>query len=859
KWLFTKYDAFGRAIYTGFKVTQSNRQTLQDGADAHGATFEERGPAVSKGGITIYYTDNTYPSIDLTGNGSDEILTVTYFDSYFDQNENQPETQDGLSIPPTNTNSFQENITSFTQGFATVSKVRVLDQDDWITSISGYDDKGRVVYTASKNNYLNTTDISESSLDFIGKVLESKSSHTRASNAPVITNEYFTYDHMARPLTHQQAINANPWTTLSSLEYNKIGQDSIKRIGNSLQTVNYKYNVRGWLKSINDPNNLGDDLFAFAISYNDPQNFGAGENPDALFNGNISQTLWNSASVNNTGNPVSNRYSYTYDALNRIKTATDNTSNYNVSNITYDKMGNIESLSRNGFQNGAFTNMDVLTYGYDSGNKLLSVNDAGHKDYGFIDKTNSSNEYTYDLNGNMITDSNKGITGITYNHLNLPTNINIDGGTITYRYDATGNKLKKTVSTGNSTDYAGMYIYENGNLSFFSHPEGYIDAQDNFKLVYQYRDYLGSNRLSFSDSDNNSTPKIVEENNYYPFGLKHQGYNDQSSPNGNNSALKYGFNGIEFEESLKIDLYEMDIRRFDPTIGRWISSDPVTHFSNSPYNGFDNNPIYWADPSGADATDFVMDIYKKSSDDEKWVNNHDGTFSSNKKQSVKCQECSSYYLNLETGRVDLISGDQDLTKQGKFWLGGSDATVGDIEDMLELLGFEYTRDSGFRVETTDAYNAFIQMHNSEVVQLTKSLAIEYGMVYIGNIFFPAGGGGAAAGAVGGRGISVLGYASKYGIKSYKELLKLTKGKGLQVHHLIEKRFASILGVSPGSMQSIALTKFEHQVFTNAWRAKIGYNGSNAAITTANATKADVINAAREIYKDYPTILKALGL
>ncbi|PQJ15318.1 RHS repeat domain-containing protein, partial [Aureicoccus marinus] len=615
KWLFTKYDAFGRITYRGIKVSTSNRQTLQDGADAHGTTFEERGPALDKGGITIYYTDNTYPSIDLTGGGSDEILTVSYYDSYVDQ--------DGLSIPASN--RFSENITNATQGLATVSKTRVLDHDDWITTVNGYDQEGRVVYSASKNNYLNTTDISESNIDFTGKVLESKSSHTRASNAPVITNEYFTYDHMARPLTHQQAINANPWTTLSSLEYDKLGQNTVKYVGDSIQTVNYTYNIRGWLKSINDPNNLGNDLFAFQINYNDPQNFGAGENPQALFNGNISQTLWNSASVNNTGNPVSNRYSYTYDALNRIKTATDNTSNYNVSNITYDKMGNIETLSRNGFQDGTFANMDVLTYGYDSGNKLLSVNDTGHKDYGFIDKTNSSNEYTYDLNGNMITDSNKGITGITYNHLNLPTSVNINGGTINYVYDATGIKLKKTVSTGTSTDYAGIYIYEDENLSFFSHPEGYVDAQDNFLLVYQNRDHLGSNRLSFSDSDNNGTPEIVEENNYYPFGHKHQGYNSQSYPNGNNSALKFSYNGKEEQTELNLDWYDYGARNYDAAIGRWMNIDAAAQeaFDLTPFRYAANNPVYFVDPDGLFEFKFKVNdngerrLYLEKSTDEK--------------------------------------------------------------------------------------------------------------------------------------------------------------------------------------------------------------------------------------------------
>ena len=61
------------------------------------------------------------------------------------------------------------------------------------------------------------------------------------------------------------------------------------------------------------------------------------------------------------------------------------------------------------------------------------------------------------------------------------------------------------------------------------------------------------------------------------------------------------------------------------------------------------------------------------------------------------------------------------------------------------------------------------------------------------------------------------------------------------------------------MASIALTKTEHQVFTNAWRKAIGYVGDKTAVTTATATKAQIEAAARIVYKNYPQILKALGL
>lgn len=70
-----------------------------------------------------------------------------------------------------------------------------------------------------------------------------------------------------------------------------------------------------------------------------------------------------------------------------------------------------------------------------------------------------------------------------------------------------------------------------------------------------------------------------------------------------NPAQDYKFQGVELEESLGLNLYEMDFRNYDPALGRFTGIDPVTHHSMSPYVAFDNNPIFWVDPSGADATD----------------------------------------------------------------------------------------------------------------------------------------------------------------------------------------------------------------------------------------------------------------
>ncbi len=400
--------------------------------------------------------------------------------------------------------------------------------------------------------------------------------------------------------------------------YGDLGQLTSKKVGNNLQTVEYDYNVRGWLTGINknkysfsfQPSGLGSSLqklFVFNIHYNTPQH---GATP--LFNGNISETEWKTANDN-----TQRWYKYSYDALNRITSGISDNTNYNLGLVTYDKNGNIKELERNGYRDinvTSFGLMDKLAYSY-QGNQLLAVDDAPTASAvtGFVDGAETAIEYVYDANGNMISDANKGIIGITYNHLNLPETVTINNaghtGTISYIYDATGAKIKKVATEGSSlihTEYAGNYVYKNGNLEFFNHPEGIVEHEaDGYKYVYQFKDHLGNIRLSYKDADKDgtiTTSEIVEVKDYYPFGMQLNYGADHPNSRVNGRKHNYGFNGVELEENLGLDLYEMDFRKYDPAIARWTGIDPVTHYSLSPYNAFDNNPVYWADPSGANST-----------------------------------------------------------------------------------------------------------------------------------------------------------------------------------------------------------------------------------------------------------------
>jgi RHS repeat-associated protein len=620
KWLFTKYDALGRVAYTGLythnsvQTDQYQMQQYFDGQNTTETSLYETKVSSGTGYSNSHYYNNNFPNIGI------ELYTVNYYDDYnFDLA--------GSALPQNLPPVYNKTLTTNVKGLATGSKVKVLDNTEWITTISYYDDKARPIYTYSFNDYLNTTDIVKSDLDFVGKVNETTSFHTNTdNNDPTIeVKDSIIYDHMGRVKKQLQTIGTQTEVIVSNT-YDNLGQLESKKVGNTdaspLQTVDYTYNIRGWLKNINQDTNNDNDLFNFTIMYDDIVDINK-----KLYNGNISQTSWNTLSNNNTSNPKSTQYIYSYDALNRLVGAIDNTTNYNLDLVQYDKNGNITSLNRKGHLTTAattFGTMDNLSYYY-SGNQLHSVTDSSGKTTGFNDgnssdnnfNTLSDNDFTYDVNGNLVKDLNKGIgnsttNGITYNHLNLPTEIKFDNSNtkkINYTYDATGIKLKKVVNDGGvltTTDYANGYVYENNALQFFNTSEGYVNNDNGtFKYVYNYVDHLGSIRLSYSDGDGNgsiSQSEIIKENHYYPYGLKMRGFNTSISSLGNSLGQKYMFNGKEFDDSFNetLNTYDFGARNYDASLGRWMNLDPLAEMMRrySPYNYAFDNPILFIDPDG---------------------------------------------------------------------------------------------------------------------------------------------------------------------------------------------------------------------------------------------------------------------
>jgi RHS repeat-associated protein len=615
KWLCTIYDALNRPVLTAYKVDQRNQSELQALLNTYTTVSELHAYLdLTKTGY-CYYRLGGY----VTNITNDKIQTATYYDDYYELNTGLnkfvgeyyfPADYQGLDVTPT----------TRTSGLVTLTKTKNLETGVFYTSANYYDEKGRVIRTVSEN-HLGGYDVVENKYDFTDKVLTTLHSQTKSLTAAVNEGQRYSYDHAGRLKNTYHIISF--WDTekiISGNIYNELGQLISKKLcipsetsTSFLQKIDYKYNIRGWLNYINDNGiypitNPDNDLFSERIFY---ENSDFGLSGTAHFNGNI----WG-ISFYSTTNSWFQIYAFSYDGLNRLKAAThgcfnpsapggitiDNKFNETVS---YDLNGNITSLQRTG--NTSAILIDDLTYDYlNNGNQLAAVTDAQTTTDGFIDGNKTGNDYTYDANGNMNTDKNKGITGyIAYNYLNLPTIITMGGQTISYTYNAAGTKLKSINQiSGLTSDYVSNFVYEGGSLKFILMPEGRINVNDTtYTYEYWLKDHLGNTRVTFSDANNDgaiASSEIRQVSDYYPFGMQH------SNPdNILDAGQRYLYNGKEKQDGL--EWYDYGARFYDPQLSRFHSLDPWSEkfIYQSPYVYAANNPIKFIDKDGKGKSIYV--------------------------------------------------------------------------------------------------------------------------------------------------------------------------------------------------------------------------------------------------------------
>ncbi len=356
------------------------------------------------------------------------------------------------------------------------------------------------------------------------------------------------------------------------------------------------------------------DLFALKLQYYNGDERISNVVAQGYGNGNIAAQYWQVAGRDRQA------YGYQYDDLDRIQFAkyadiTQDDDYYNHGNYDvdmfngYDAIGNIQRISRRGpvsectTQSGetlySYGQIDNMTYQYNTDKDQLTGITETSINKGF----KATSGYTYDDNGNLITDSGKGISQIEYNHLNLPYKVVFNTSEeIHWIYDATGRKLRKNVIGGSETnqvDYIDGIEKDQNNGEFIYHEEGRVyltpvldpDSLTGPPLIpsgtmaYTITDHLGNARVTFADlnGDGVITPRdipqtpeeepqeLLQENHYYAFGMNMEGTWVPQIGVGN----QYQYNGKELNEDFGLNWNDYGARWYDVAIGRFTSVDPL--------------------------------------------------------------------------------------------------------------------------------------------------------------------------------------------------------------------------------------------------------------------------------------------
>jgi RHS repeat-associated protein len=512
EYLFNKYDVLGRLIQSGVYNNAGSAANLQTIANA---------PYTGTDAFLIYLFKDIYGNAAYINSFTTaKVLTTNYYDDYSFTTRTYNTTY--MSSLPTGWNT---TVSGEVNGLLTGTKTVVLDgavTANTVLTVNFYNDRGLLLQSQAQNHKGGWNTITNS-YDFTNQRLGTYTEINNpqaTDNATIKTVETFFYDHGGRLTGTTHTLNGTvTQVSAANHNYNDLGRLANKNYSNGMiPSVEYDYNVRGWLTGINKNYCQGaatDQTFGMEINYD----YGYTNN---YFNGNIAGIKWKNSGKSNE----LRSYGYMYDTYNRlnagnfvVKISVPNTSpiwstavkDFSASNMVYDENGNLQSMKQMGLNlAGQKIVVDDLTYGYTvNSNKLLSVSESGssqskapatYDNLGDFRDVAGTTDYTYDGNGNMLTDANKSLA-LSYDELiNKTKRVTKGTQNVDYLYDANGNKLQKKVSPGTvtTTDYVGSAVYINNSLSFINYPEGRIryNSTGTEKYLYDYfiKDHLGSTR-----------------------------------------------------------------------------------------------------------------------------------------------------------------------------------------------------------------------------------------------------------------------------------------------------------------------------------------------------------------------------
>ena len=467
-------------------------------------------------------------------------------------------------------------VTTYT--YDSLNRVSLVLYADGSTDTYGYDIYGNrtklanadVAYTFgfdAKNRLISKADVRGSTTKSLFWTYDA-SDHIRTKTTYDNDQTVYAYDG-----THRLVALQNPNYLQVSYQYDAAGRPLNRILSNGAHT-DYTYDADGFLASLVNQTTASGNNTVNSTSYT----------RDRL--GNIL-----------TQTDAAGTVSYTYDPLYRLLSTSYPTATGNEL-FTYDAVGNRQIYVRNGV---------TLFYVYDMDNRLLEIRSSTATGALLTANVYDANgSQTKRCSGGAVTRTGTDCTGTTVTNYSWDARgrlLNVNGdivATNSFRYDPMTYRISKNDSHGSRSDYLeGEHLEAsyNGALPTARYLRGVVvdevvnaylyDTAGNWTNVNFHHDAL-TNTVGLSGHDGT----VLQSTRYGAFGnVLSESLNGAFPTN----HLKY----TGREEDADIGIYYYRARYYDPSIGRFISEDPMGFEAGVNFYAYaGNNPISANDPSG---------------------------------------------------------------------------------------------------------------------------------------------------------------------------------------------------------------------------------------------------------------------
>lgn len=278
---------------------------------------------------------------------------------------------------------------------------------------------------------------------------------------------------------------------------------------------------------------------------------------------------------------------YQYDALGRLKLETNAFANQSFG---YDLNGNRQSNGNNAYTYVTNSNQMAIRKGI-----ALSRDAAGNHTSNGLGQT-----YSWDNQGHFSQFNLNGVKKATYlyNHQHQRTHKTLWNGatalsTTVYHYDLHGRLLMETSSAGT---ILATYIYDEAGvpLAILQTANSSYNPTAQEQVVYLHTDHLGTPRMA-----TDSNRRIVWKGESDAFGTTPA----QQDPDADNkqTIINLRFPGQYYD--VESGLHQNWHRTYDPSLGRYISSDPIGLAGGLNTFGYvGQSPLHLRDSTGLKTT-----------------------------------------------------------------------------------------------------------------------------------------------------------------------------------------------------------------------------------------------------------------